>query len=65
LTRKPSVFYTEKRVLTMFPFWLVVSVLIVLTVLSFLPYKFSSRLLQSSFSKAMTRAIMRQRGLSI
>ena len=65
MTRKPSVFYTEKRVLTMFPFWLVVLVLIVVTLLSFLPYKFSSRFLQSSFSKTMTRTIMRQRGISI
>lgn len=64
MTRKPSVFYTEKRALTMFPYWLVLSVLVLVTVLTFLPYRVSIRILQSSFSKRMIKLVMQSRGLS-
>lgn len=64
MTRKPSVFYTEKRVLTVFPYWLVVSVLILITILTFLPYRISSGILQSSVSKRMIKLLMQSRGLS-
>lgn len=64
MTRKPSVFYTEKRVLTMFPYWLVVSVLIMLTLLSFLPIKISNEMLESSLSRKIIKALMRHKGLS-
>jgi len=64
LTRKPSIFYSEKRVLTMFPYWLVVSILIGLTVLSCLPLRVSSQVLQSSISRRMIRLVMRSRGLA-
>jgi hypothetical protein len=64
LTRKPSVFYTEKRALTVFPYWLVVSVLVLVTVLTFLPYSVSIGILQSSFSKRMAKLVMQSRGIS-
>jgi hypothetical protein len=56
-------FHIEKRVLTMFPYWLVVSVLIGTTVLSYLPYELSNVILKSSFSRKLIRAVVRQRGL--
>jgi hypothetical protein len=63
LTRKPSIFYTEKRVLTMFPYWLILAVLVVLLVLSFLPYRVSKGLIQSPISKKVIATAMQQRGL--
>lgn len=63
MTRKPSMFHIEKRVLTMFPYWLVVTVLIGTTVLSYLPYELSNMILKSSLSRKLIRAVVRQRGL--
>lgn len=56
-------FHIEKRVLTMFPYWLVVTVLIGTTVLSYLPYEVSNMILKSSLSRKLIRAVVRQRGL--
>jgi hypothetical protein len=56
-------FHIEKRVLTMFPYWLVVTVLIGTTVLSYLPYELSNMILKSSLSRKLIRAVVRQRGL--
>jgi hypothetical protein len=64
MTRKPSMFFAEKRILTAFPYWTVVAVLIVVTVMSFLPYKVSRTLLHSSMSKIVVKRLMSIRGLA-
>jgi len=51
-------FFVEKRVLTMFPYWLVVSVLIVVTILSYLPGRIPTMLLQSSIPRRTIKIIM-------
>ena len=63
MTRKPSMFFVEKRVLTVFPYWMVVTVLIVLTILSFFPYKITGFVLRSPISVRVVRAVMHRRGL--
>jgi len=63
MTRKPSMFFVEKRVLTAFPYSAVVLVLILVTLVSFLPYQVSKALLHSSISRIMIKWLMSTRGL--
>jgi len=64
MTRKPSMFFAEKRILTAFPYWTVVTVLVVITVMSFLPYNVSRTLLHSSMSRAVVKRLMSIRGVA-
>jgi len=64
MTRKPSMFFVEKRVLTAFPYWAVVTVLIVVTIMSYLPYQVSRTLLHSSMSRLVIKRLMSVRGLA-
>ena len=64
MTRKPSMFFVEKRVLTAFPYWAVVAVLIVVTIMSYLPYQASRTLLHSSMSRLVIKRFMSVRGLA-
>jgi hypothetical protein len=57
-------FFVEKRVLTTFPYWAVVLVLVLVTIMSLLPYKVSKALLHSSMSSALIKWIMGKRGLT-
>jgi len=56
-------FFVERRVLTTFPYWAVVLVLIVVTLMSLLPYKASKTLLHSSMSSILIKWVMGKRGL--
>jgi hypothetical protein len=64
MTRKPSMFFAEKRILTAFPYWTVVTVLVIITVMSFLPYKVSRILLRSSMSRVVVKRLMSIRGVA-
>lgn len=64
MTRKPSMFFVEKRVLTAFPYWAVVAVLIVVTLMSCLPYRVSRTVLHSSLSRRLIKRLMNVRGLA-
>jgi hypothetical protein len=57
-------FSVEKRVLTTFPYWAVVLVLVLVTIMSLLPYKVSKALLHSSMSSIVIRWLMSKRGLA-
>jgi hypothetical protein len=57
-------FFVERRVLTTFPYWAVVLVLIVVTLMSLLPYKVSKTLLHSSMSSVLIKWVMGKRGLA-
>lgn len=57
-------FFVERRVLTAFPYWAVVLVLIVVTLMSLLPYKVSKTLLHSSMSSVLIKWVMGKRGLA-
>lgn len=57
-------FFAEKRILTAFPYWVVVLVLIVVTLVSFLPHRLSKILLDSSISRIVIRLLMSKRGLT-
>ena len=57
-------FFVEKRVLTTFPYWAVVLVLIVVTLMSLLPYKVSKTLLHSSVSSVLIKWVMGKQGLA-
>ncbi len=64
MTRKPSLFYTEKRVLAMFPYWTVILVLTLLTILSYLPYRLTLDLVRSGLFGRLVRLFMQRKGLS-
>lgn len=64
MTRKPSMFFVEKRVLTAFPYFAIVTVLILVTLMSFLPCKVSRAVLHSSISKIVIKRLMNVRGLA-
>lgn len=57
-------FFVERRVLATFPYWAVVLVLIVVTLMSLLPYKVSKTLLHSSISSVLIKWVMGKRGLA-
>jgi len=59
MSKRPSMFHEEKRILAVFPYFAVVSVLLILTILSFVPQEVSSKMFDSVLLRAMIEAAMR------
>ena len=59
MSKRPSMFHKEKRILAVFPYFAIVSVLLILTILSFLPRKVSRKMFESAFCRAMIGAVTR------
>jgi len=57
-------FFVEKSILTAFPYWAIVAILIVITLMSFLPYRMSRTLLHSSMSRLVIKWLMSKQGLA-
>jgi hypothetical protein len=61
MSKQASMFHKEKRILAVFPYFAIVTVLIILTILSFLPRKVTRRVLESALSRAMIGAVMQSK----
>jgi hypothetical protein len=59
MSKRPSMFHEEKRIPAVFLYFAVVSVLLIVTILSFFPQEVSSKMFDSVLFRAMIEAVMR------